>query len=228
MAAGCGPSQPGAGSHISFSLPAGPESPGEGGTAANEGAVKGGTAIDTPSMTASPTLTTPFPPVPSTVDPLVDGTILSHEWILPKARNEGKKSLKTLSVSIVDDELPGPPVQPRLLRSSGFRAEALCIRGRISGIEIGSEDSLPDLDLRMPGIRPELRAASLQTATRSVIFLSAQLLKKMNVPLCVRPLSNCLLKPTTKEALLGAIVTRFKRSLSDKECSRTPSFIIGL
>src|SRR5260221_5329498 len=37
----------GAGATLLISLPAGPECPGEGGTAANEGAVKGGTAIDT-------------------------------------------------------------------------------------------------------------------------------------------------------------------------------------
>jgi len=80
MAPVVGRAKPGARSHILVQAAAG-RVPGEGGTAGNEGAVKGGTASTPPKLTASaPRSLHLFRLYKVTVEiPLVDGNYIDHE-----------------------------------------------------------------------------------------------------------------------------------------------------
>jgi len=89
---------------------------------------------------------------------------------------KGKKMPEDIIVSIVDDDASVRRSTRRLLRSSGFRAEAFASAGEFLDSKSAGEAACLILDLRMPGMNGlELQRRLSQNGNPvPIIFLSAQ------------------------------------------------------
>ncbi|SRR5258706_513315 len=119
----------------------------------------------------------------------------------------GKKLTEDPVVSIVDDDVSVRRSTRRLLRSSGFRAEAFASAEEFLNSERAEETACLILDLRMPGMNGlELQRRLAQNRNGiPVIFLSAHASEADERAALQAGAVQFLRKPISKEALLGAI-----------------------
>ena len=131
-----------------------------------------------------------------------------------KEMNE-KKMPEDLVVSIVDDDVSVRRSTQRLLRSSGFRAEAFASAEEFLNWKSAAETACLILDLRMPGINGlELQRRLTQNGNPvPVIFLSAHASEEDERSALRSGAVQFLRKPISKEALLSAIGDALKRSI---------------
>ena len=128
---------------------------------------------------------------------------------------KGKKMPEDLVVSIVDDDVSVRRSTRRLLRSSGFRAEAFASAEEFLDSKSAVETACLILDLRMPGMNGlELQRRLNQNGHRvPIIFLSAQASEEDEHSALRAGAVRFLRKPTSKEALLSAIRDALKRPI---------------
>ena len=119
----------------------------------------------------------------------------------------GKKMAEDLIVSIVDDDVSVRRSTRRLLRSSGFRAEAFASAEEFLNSGCAGETACVILDLRMPGINGlELQRRLTQNGNPvPVIFLCAHASEEDERSALDGGAVQFLRKPISKEALLSAI-----------------------
>jgi len=131
-----------------------------------------------------------------------------------KEMNE-KKMPEDLVVSIVDDDVSVRRSTRRLLRSSGFRAEAFASAEEFLNSKSAAETACLILDLRMPGINGlELQRRLTQNGNPvPVIFLSAHASEEDERSALRAGAVQFLRKPISKEALLNAIRDALNRSI---------------
>src|SRR6266542_5858583 len=117
-------------------------------------------------------------------------------------------------ISIVDDDISVRRSTRRLLRSSGFRAEAFASAEEFLDSKSAAETACLILDLRMPGMNGlELQRRLSQNGNPvPIIFLSAQASEEDERSALRSDAVQFLRKPVSKEALLGAIREALKRS----------------
>jgi len=128
---------------------------------------------------------------------------------------KGKKMPEDIIVSIVDDDASVRRSTRRLLRSSGFRAEAFASAEEFLDSKSAGETACLILDLRMPGMNGlELQRRLSQNGNPvPIIFLSAQASEEDERSALRSGAIQFLRKPVSKEALLGAIRDALKRSI---------------
>src|SRR6266853_4387439 len=120
---------------------------------------------------------------------------------------KGKKMPEDIVVSIVDDDASVRRSTRRLLRSSGFRAEAFASAEEFLESKSAAKTACLILDLRMPGMSGlELQRRLTQNGDPvPIIFLSAHASEEDERSALRAGAVQFLRKPTSKEALLGAI-----------------------
>ena len=120
---------------------------------------------------------------------------------------KGKKMPEDIIVSIVDDDASVRRSTRRLLRSSGFRAEAFASAEEFLDSKSAGETACLILDLRMPGMNGlELQRRLSQNGNPvPIIFLSAQASEEDERSALRSGAVQFLRKPVSKEALLNAI-----------------------
>jgi len=118
-------------------------------------------------------------------------------------------------VSIVDDDISVRRSTRRLLRSSGFRAEAFASAEEFLDSKSAAETACLILDLRMPGMNGlELQRRLAQNGNSvPIIFLSAHASEEDERSALHAGAVQFLRKPISKEALLSAIRDALGRSL---------------
>ena len=128
---------------------------------------------------------------------------------------KGKKMSEDIVVSIVDDDASVRRSTRRLLRSSGFRAEAFASAEEFLESKSAAKTACLILDLRMPGMNGlELQRRLTQNGDPvPIIFLSAHASEEDERSALRAGAVQFLRKPTSKEALLGAIRDALKRSI---------------
>src|SRR6266550_9383766 len=128
---------------------------------------------------------------------------------------KGKKMPEDIVVSIVDDDASVRRSTRRLLRSSGFRAEAFASAEEFLESKSAAKTACLILDLRMPGMNGlELQRHLTQNGDRvPIIFLSAHASEEDERSALRAGAVQFLRKPTSKEALLSAIRDAVKRSI---------------
>ena len=128
---------------------------------------------------------------------------------------KGKKMPEDIIVSIVDDDASVRRSTRRLLRSSGFRAEAFASAEEFLDSKSAGETACLILDLRMPAMNGlELQRRLSQNGNPvPIIFLSAQASEEDERSALRSGAVQFLRKPVSKEALLGAICDALKRSI---------------
>src|SRR6267154_1894292 len=119
----------------------------------------------------------------------------------------GKKLTEDPVVSIVDDDVSVRRSTRRLLRSSGFRAEAFASAEEFLESKSAAKTACLILDLRMPGMNGlELQRRLNQNGDPvPVIFLSAHASEEDERSALSAGAVQFLRKPISKEALLSAI-----------------------
>ena len=124
-----------------------------------------------------------------------------------RQRNEWKKIPEDIVISVVDDDISVRRSTRRLLRSSGFRAEAFASAEEFLDSKSAAETACLILDLRMPGMNGlELQRRLSQNGHRvPIVFLSAHASEEDERAALRAGAVRFLRKPTSKEALLGAI-----------------------
>src|SRR2546429_8672060 len=129
---------------------------------------------------------------------------------------KGQKMPEDIVVSIVDDDISVRRSTRRLLRSSGFRAEAFASAEEFLDSKSRAETACLILDLRMPGMNGlELQRRLNQNGHRvPIIFLSAQASEEDERSALSAGAIRFLRKPISKKALLNAIRDAFKHSIS--------------
>jgi len=130
-----------------------------------------------------------------------------------KEMNENKLP-EDIVVSIIDDDISVRRSTRRLLRSSGFRAEAFASAEEFLESKSTAKTACLILDLRMPGMNGlELQRRLAQNGNGiPIIFLSAQASEEDERSALRAGAVQFLRKPISKEALLGAIRDALKRS----------------
>jgi len=128
---------------------------------------------------------------------------------------KGKKMPEDMLVSIVDDDISVRRSTRRLLRSSGFRAEAFASAEEFLDSKSAGETACLILDLRMPGMNGlELQRRLSQNGDRiPIIFLSAHASEEDELSALRAGAVQFLRKPISKEALLSAIREALKHSI---------------
>jgi len=128
---------------------------------------------------------------------------------------KGKKMPEDIIVSIVDDDASVRRSTRRLLRSSGFRAEAFASAEEFLDSKSAGATACLILDLRMPAMNGlELQRRLSQNGNPvPIIFLSAQASEEDERSALRSGAVQFLRKPVSKEALLGAIRDALKRSI---------------
>ena len=128
---------------------------------------------------------------------------------------KGKKMPEDIIVSIVDDDASVRRSTRRLLRSSGFRAEAFASAEEFLDSKSAGETACLILDLRMPGMNGlELQRRLSQNGNGvPIIFLSAHASEEEERSALSAGAVQFLRKPISKEALLNAIRDALKRSI---------------
>src|SRR6266436_6061793 len=123
-----------------------------------------------------------------------------------KEMNENKLP-EDIVVSIIDDDISVRRSTRRLLRSSGFRAEAFASAEEFLESKSTAKTACLILDLRMPGMNGlELQRRLAQNGNGiPIIFLSAHASEEDERSVLRAGAVQFLRKPTSKEALLGAI-----------------------
>jgi len=126
---------------------------------------------------------------------------------------KGKKMSEDIVVSIVDDDASVRRSTRRLLRSSGFRAEAFASAEEFLESKSAAKTACLILDLRMPGMNGlELQRRLTQNGHRvPIIFLSAHASEEDERSALRAGAVQFLRKPISKEALLSAIRDALKR-----------------
>ncbi len=116
-------------------------------------------------------------------------------------------------VSIVDDDVSVRRSTRRLLRSSGFRAEAYASAEEFLDSKSAAETACLILDLRMPAMNGlELQRRLAQNGDHvPIIFLSAHASEEDERSALRAGAVQFLRKPISKEALLSAIRNALKR-----------------
>src|SRR5882762_9622322 len=118
-----------------------------------------------------------------------------------------KKASEDLLVSIVDDDVSVRRSTRRLLRCSGFRAEAFASAEEFLESKSAAKTACLILDLRMPGMNGlELQRRLTQNGDPvPIIFLSAHASEEDERSALRAGAVQFLRKPISKEALLSAI-----------------------
>src|SRR6266478_298559 len=126
---------------------------------------------------------------------------------------KGKKMPEDIIVSIVDDDASVRRSTRRLLRSSGFRAEAFASAEEFLESKSTAKTACLILDLRMPGMNGlELQRRLAQNGNGiPIIFLSAQASEEDERSALRAGAVQFLRKPISKEALLSAIRNALRR-----------------
>ena len=128
---------------------------------------------------------------------------------------KGKKMPEDIVVSIVDDDASVRRSTRRLLRSSGFRAEAFASAEEFLESKSAAKTACLILDLRMPGMTGlELQRRLNQNGNPvPIIFLSAHASEEDERSALSAGAVQFLRKPISKEALLNAIRAALNRSI---------------
>ena len=131
-----------------------------------------------------------------------------------KEMNENKLP-EDIVVSIIDDDISVRRSTRRLLRSSGFRAEAFASAEEFLESKSTAKTACLILDLRMPGMNGlELQRRLSQNGHRvPIIFLSAHASEEDERSALNAGAVQFLRKPISKEALLSAIREALKHSI---------------
>ena len=126
---------------------------------------------------------------------------------------KGKKMPEDIVVSIVDDDASVRRSTRRLLRSSGFRAEAFASAEEFLESKSAAKTACLILDLRMPGMTGlELQRRLNQNGNPvPIIFLSAHASEEDERSALSAGAVQFLRKPISKEALLSAIHDALER-----------------
>src|SRR6266436_2021928 len=132
-----------------------------------------------------------------------------------RTQMNAKKTPEHLLVSILDDDVSVRRSTRRLLRSSGFRAEAFASAEEFLDSKSAAETACLILDLRMPGMNGlELQRRLSQNGHRvPIVFLSAQASEEDEHSALRAGAVQFLRKPISKEALLSAIREALKHSI---------------
>jgi len=128
---------------------------------------------------------------------------------------KGKKMPEDIVVSIVDDDASVRRSTRRLLRSSGFRAEAFASAEEFLESKSAADSACLILDLRMPGMNGlELQRRLAQNGGNGIpiIFLSAHASEEDERSALRAGAVRFLRKPISKDALLDAIRVALKRT----------------
>ena len=127
----------------------------------------------------------------------------------------GRKIPEDIVISIVDDDISVRRSTRRLLRSSGFRAEAFASAEEFLDSNSAGETACLILDLRMPGMNGlELQRRLAENGNRlPIIFLSAHASEEDERSALRAGAVQFLRKPISKEALLSAIREALKHSI---------------
>src|SRR5882672_12871904 len=128
---------------------------------------------------------------------------------------KGQKMSEDIVVSIVDDDISVRRSTRRLLRSSGFRAEAFASAEEFLESKSTAKTACLILDLRMPGMNGlELQRRLSQNGNGvPIIFLSAHASEEDARSALRAGAVQFLRKPISKEALLSAICEALKLSI---------------
>src|SRR6266550_3059002 len=128
---------------------------------------------------------------------------------------KGKKMPEDIVVSIVDDDASVRRSTRRLLRSSGFRAEAFASAEEFLESKSAAKTACLILDLRMPAMNGlELQRRLNQNGNPvPIIFLSAHASEEDERSALSAGAVQFLRKPISKEALLNAIRAALNRSI---------------
>ena len=115
----------------------------------------------------------------------------------------GKRSL----VSVVDDDESVRESLPDLLRELGFAAEAFSSADAFLASDFVSETSCLLLDVAMPGMSgPELQQELIRRQQDiPIVFITANGDKTVRPRLLAQGAVECLFKPFSEAALLGAL-----------------------
>ena len=125
-----------------------------------------------------------------------------------------QKMPEDIVVSIVDDDISVRRSTQRLLRSSGFQAEAFASAEEFLDSKSRAETACLILDLRMPDMNGlELQRRLSQNGDRvPIIFLSAHASEEDERSALNAGAVQFLRKPISKEALLSAISDALERT----------------
>ena len=117
-------------------------------------------------------------------------------------------------VSIVDDDISVRRSTRRLLRSSGFRAEAFASAEEFLSSKSAGETACLILDLRMPGMNGlELQRRLAQSGNGiPIVFLSAHASEEDERSALSAGAVRFLRKPISKDGLLDAIRVALKKT----------------
>src|SRR6266704_6333241 len=126
-----------------------------------------------------------------------------------------QKMPEDIVVSIVDDDISVRRSTRRLLRSSGFRAEAFASAEEFLDSKSAAETACLILDFRMPGMNGlELQRRLAQNGDRvPIVFLTAHASEEDERSGLRAGAVRFLRKPISKEALLSAIREALKLSI---------------
>ena len=121
----------------------------------------------------------------------------------------GKRSL----VSIVDDDESVRESLPDLLRLFGFAAEAFASAEAFLASDVVSETSCLLLDIAMPGMSgPDLQHELTRRRQKiPIVFITGLGDGSVRPRLLARGAVECLLKPFSEAALLGAVRAALRR-----------------
>jgi FixJ family two-component response regulator len=115
-------------------------------------------------------------------------------------------------VSIVDDDQSVRESLPDLLRECGFAVEAFASAEEFLASGSVGETRCLILDMRMPGMSgPDLqRELTLRREEIPIIFITAHGDETVRPRVLEQGAVECLIKPFSEKALLGAIDTAFR------------------
>jgi FixJ family two-component response regulator len=110
-------------------------------------------------------------------------------------------------VTVIDDDESVRESLPDLLRQFGFAAEAFSTAEAFLASEILNETSCLLLDITMPGMSgPDLQEELLRRRCAiPIVFITADGDERIRVRLVADGAVDCLFKPFSEEALLGAL-----------------------
>ena len=110
-------------------------------------------------------------------------------------------------VSVVDDDESVRESLPDLLREFGFAAQAFSSAEAFLASEVVGETSCLILDVAMPGMSgPDLQQELARRGrTIPIVFITGHGDRALRPRLLARGAVECLFKPFSEEALLGAL-----------------------
>jgi FixJ family two-component response regulator len=122
--------------------------------------------------------------------------------------------VKPSLVSVVDDDESVRESLPDLLRQLGHAAEAFASAEAFLASGVVTETSCLILDIAMPGMSgPDLQEELKRRGERiPIVFITARSDERERQRLLAQGAVECLFKPFSEKALLGALAAALQRS----------------